>query len=141
MISVQMEQRVNLKFLVKLGKNFTENYAVLKEVYENECSSCTQVFKWFQRFKEGLGSLDRWDHRIIGGRGSKMEGRRERGEREEEEEEEKGEEKGERVTERERERNEGDESGGGGRGGEEVGSERASERERGGERERLREFH
>ncbi|KAJ8948156.1 hypothetical protein NQ318_009244 [Aromia moschata] len=46
MLSVQMEQRVNIKFLVKLGKTFTE-------VYGNECLSRTQVFEWFKRFKEG----------------------------------------------------------------------------------------
>ncbi|KAJ8958040.1 hypothetical protein NQ318_002046 [Aromia moschata] len=49
---VQMEQRVYLKFLVKLGKNFTDAYAMLKEVYGNECLSDTQVFEWFKRFKE-----------------------------------------------------------------------------------------
>ncbi|KAJ8955411.1 hypothetical protein NQ318_003509 [Aromia moschata] len=48
-----MEQRVNLKFLVKLGKTFTEAYALLKEVYGNEYLSRTQVFEWFKRFKEG----------------------------------------------------------------------------------------
>ncbi|KAJ8943629.1 hypothetical protein NQ318_016607 [Aromia moschata] len=31
MLSVQMEQRVNLKFLIKPGKTFTEAYAMLKE--------------------------------------------------------------------------------------------------------------
>ncbi|KAJ8949581.1 hypothetical protein NQ318_016212 [Aromia moschata] len=31
MLSGQMEQRVNLKFLVKLGKTFTEASAMLKE--------------------------------------------------------------------------------------------------------------
>ncbi|KAJ8948720.1 hypothetical protein NQ318_017888 [Aromia moschata] len=31
MLSVQMEQRVNLKFLVELGKTFTEAYALLKQ--------------------------------------------------------------------------------------------------------------
>ncbi|KAJ8955180.1 hypothetical protein NQ318_009075 [Aromia moschata] len=50
---VQMEQRMNLKFLVKLGKTFTEAYAMLKEVYGNACLSCTHVFEWFKRFKEG----------------------------------------------------------------------------------------
>ncbi|KAJ8948511.1 hypothetical protein NQ318_000051 [Aromia moschata] len=50
MFSVQMEQRVNLKFLVKLGKTFTEAYAMLKEVYGSECLSSTQVFEWFKRF-------------------------------------------------------------------------------------------
>ncbi|KAJ8960428.1 hypothetical protein NQ318_013711 [Aromia moschata] len=53
MLSVQMEQRVNLKFLVKLGKTFTEAYEMLKEVDENECLSRTQVSEWFKRFKVG----------------------------------------------------------------------------------------
>ncbi|KAJ8944968.1 hypothetical protein NQ318_018432 [Aromia moschata] len=37
-----MEQRANLKFLVKLGKTFAEAYTMLKEVYVNECLSRTQ---------------------------------------------------------------------------------------------------
>lgn len=53
MPSGQMEQRVNLKFLVKLKKTATEAYAMLKEVYGNECLSRTQTFEWFKRFKEG----------------------------------------------------------------------------------------
>ncbi|KAJ8939666.1 hypothetical protein NQ318_006188 [Aromia moschata] len=48
-----MEQRVNLKFLVKLGRTFTEAYAMLQEVYGKEFLSRTQVFEWFKRFKEG----------------------------------------------------------------------------------------
>ncbi|KAJ8945974.1 hypothetical protein NQ318_017090 [Aromia moschata] len=48
-----MEQGVNLKFLVKLGKTFTEAYVVLKDAYGNECLSRTQVSEWFKRFKEG----------------------------------------------------------------------------------------
>ncbi|XP_025266745.1 protein GVQW3-like [Camponotus floridanus] len=48
-----MEQRVNLKFLVKLGKTATEAHAMLKEVYGSECLSRTQVFEWCKRFKEG----------------------------------------------------------------------------------------
>ncbi|KAJ8944852.1 hypothetical protein NQ318_013001 [Aromia moschata] len=50
MLSAQMEQRVNPKFLVKLGKTFTEAYAMLKEECGNEGLSRTQVF---ERFKEG----------------------------------------------------------------------------------------
>ncbi|KAJ8955159.1 hypothetical protein NQ318_009052 [Aromia moschata] len=53
MLSVQMEQRVNLKFLVNLEKTFIEAYAILKEVYKNKCLFRTQVFEWFKRFKEG----------------------------------------------------------------------------------------
>ncbi|KAJ8956495.1 hypothetical protein NQ318_019213 [Aromia moschata] len=57
MLSVQMEQRVNLKCLVKLGKTFTEAYAMLK-VYGNECLSRTQVFEWFKRSQEGCETTE-----------------------------------------------------------------------------------
>ncbi|KAJ8956287.1 hypothetical protein NQ318_015023, partial [Aromia moschata] len=40
-------------FVLNWGKLFTEAYGMLKEVYGNECLSRTQVFEWFQRFKEG----------------------------------------------------------------------------------------
>ncbi|KAJ8946283.1 hypothetical protein NQ318_023134 [Aromia moschata] len=53
MLNVQIEQRVNLKFLVKLGKTFAEAYAILKEVDGNECLSHTRVFEWLKRVKEG----------------------------------------------------------------------------------------
>jgi len=53
MLSVNVEQCVNVKFCVKLGKSATEMYDLLKKVYGDECLSCTQVFKWFKRFKEG----------------------------------------------------------------------------------------
>ncbi|KAJ8957738.1 hypothetical protein NQ318_017636 [Aromia moschata] len=58
MLSVQMEQRVNLKFLVKLGKTFIEGYAMSKEEYGNECLSRTQVFEWLKRFKEGRETIE-----------------------------------------------------------------------------------
>ncbi|KAJ8958216.1 hypothetical protein NQ318_017357 [Aromia moschata] len=58
MLGVQMEQRVNLKFLVKLGKTFTEAYAMLKEVYGNECLFCTLLFDWFKRFKEERETIE-----------------------------------------------------------------------------------
>ena len=53
MLSVKVEQRVNVKFCVKLGKSATETYDLLKKVYGGECLSRTQVFEWFKRFKEG----------------------------------------------------------------------------------------
>ncbi|KAJ8949767.1 hypothetical protein NQ318_018996 [Aromia moschata] len=49
----KIEQRFNLKFFVKLGKTFTGAYAMLKEVYGNECLSRTQFFELFKWFKEG----------------------------------------------------------------------------------------
>ena len=51
MFSVNAEQRVNVKFCVKLGKSAKETYHLLKKVYSDECLSRTQVFEWFKRFK------------------------------------------------------------------------------------------
>ena len=53
MLTVNMEQHVNVKFCMKLGKSATETYDLLKKVYGDECLSRTQVFEWFKRFKEG----------------------------------------------------------------------------------------
>ena len=53
MLSVDAEQRINVKLCVKLGKSATETYHLLKKVYGDECLPHTQVFKWFKRFKEG----------------------------------------------------------------------------------------
>jgi hypothetical protein len=36
MLSVEVEQRVNVKFLAKLGNFATETYSVLMEVYGDE---------------------------------------------------------------------------------------------------------
>ncbi|KAJ8939024.1 hypothetical protein NQ318_011313 [Aromia moschata] len=61
MLCVQMDQRVNLKFLVNLGKTFTEAYAMLK-VYGNEFLSRTHVFEWFKQFKEGHETTELHPH-------------------------------------------------------------------------------
>jgi transposase len=53
MLSDNVEQRVNVKFCVKLGKSAIETYDLLKKVYGDECLSRTPVFEWFKRFKEG----------------------------------------------------------------------------------------
>jgi len=53
MLSVNVEQCVNVKFCVKLGKSATETYDLLKKVYGDECLSRIQVFKRFKWFKEG----------------------------------------------------------------------------------------
>jgi len=58
MLSVNMEQCVNVKFCVKLGKSATETYDLLKKVYGDECLSRTQVFelvKWFKEGREEIG--------------------------------------------------------------------------------------
>jgi len=53
MLSANVEQRVNIKFLTKLGKSATETYNLLTEVYGDQCLSRTQFFEWFKKFKEG----------------------------------------------------------------------------------------
>ena len=53
MLSVKVEQCANVKFLVKLGKTALETYDLLRIVYGDDCLSCTQVFEWFKKFKEG----------------------------------------------------------------------------------------
>ena len=53
MLSANVEQYVNIKFLTKLGKSATETYNLLTEVYGDQCLSRTQIFEWFKKFKEG----------------------------------------------------------------------------------------
>ncbi|EGI58630.1 FLJ37770-like protein [Acromyrmex echinatior] len=57
MISV-IEQRIVVKFHVKLGKTSTETYNLLKEVYGHECLSRARVFEWFKRFQDGREDVE-----------------------------------------------------------------------------------
>jgi hypothetical protein len=57
-LSVKVEQHVNVKFLAKLGEFTTETHTLLMEVYGDQCLSRTQVFEWFKRFKEGRGEIE-----------------------------------------------------------------------------------
>ena len=50
---MSLEQRINLKFLVKLGKTATESLEMLKQVYGDEALSRARVFDWHKCFKEG----------------------------------------------------------------------------------------
>jgi transposase len=52
-----MEQRVNIKFCVKLGKMTSETYEMLQTVYGDEALGSSSVFKWFKRFKDGRQDL------------------------------------------------------------------------------------
>jgi len=53
MLRVNVEQHVNVKLCVKLGKSNTETYDMLKKDYGDECLSRTEVFEWFKRFTVG----------------------------------------------------------------------------------------
>jgi hypothetical protein len=46
MLECKSEQRVNIKFLVKLKKSGTETFQLLTEAYGEECMSCACVFEW-----------------------------------------------------------------------------------------------
>ena len=48
-----VEQRINLKFLVKLGKTPSECFALLQQVYKEKIMSKTRAFEWHKRFREG----------------------------------------------------------------------------------------
>ena len=53
-----MDQRINLKFLVKLGKRPAECLKLLKEVYGEHVMSKTQVYEWHKRFKSGREEVE-----------------------------------------------------------------------------------
>ena len=50
---MSVEQWINLKFLVHLGKTPTETLKLLPEVYGDDTMSRTRLFEWHRRFKEG----------------------------------------------------------------------------------------
>ena len=52
-IDQQLEQRINIKFLVKPGKNGSEIHQMLQQVYGEDALKGRTVFKWVQRFREG----------------------------------------------------------------------------------------
>jgi hypothetical protein len=51
------EQRVNIKFLVKLKKSATETFQLLTEAYGEECMSHARLSEWHKRFSEGRESV------------------------------------------------------------------------------------
>jgi len=50
------EQRICIKFCFKIRKTATETYQLLQQAYGEDAMGHTQVFDWFQRFKEGRTS-------------------------------------------------------------------------------------
>jgi hypothetical protein len=50
---MKIEQRINLKFLVKLKKTPTECFQLLKEVYGDNVTSRARVLEWHKQFMEG----------------------------------------------------------------------------------------
>ena len=52
MSELELEQRMNIKFLVKLGKSGNEIREMLVQVYGNNAMKKTAVYKWVKRFSE-----------------------------------------------------------------------------------------
>jgi len=47
------EQRVCIKFCVRLGKTGSETFEMLKQAFGDLCMSCSRTFEWFGCFKNG----------------------------------------------------------------------------------------
>ena len=52
------EQRINIRFLVKLGKTAAATLSMLKDVYGNQAMFRTQVYEWHKRFKTGSDDIE-----------------------------------------------------------------------------------
>ena len=50
------EQRMCIKFCVRLGKTGSETFEMLKQAFGDSCMSCSRTFEWFGRFKNGRTS-------------------------------------------------------------------------------------
>jgi hypothetical protein len=51
---VFLEQQINIKFCVKLGRNANDTCAVLFETYRGETMKKSSVFEWHKQVKESL---------------------------------------------------------------------------------------
>ena len=53
-----IEQRINIKFCVKLGKTATETLKMLRDVYGDSSMSNTRIFEWHKQFVEGRENVE-----------------------------------------------------------------------------------
>ena len=53
-----IEQRINIKYCVKLGKTATETLKMLCDVYGDSSMSRTRVFEWHKQFVEGRKDVE-----------------------------------------------------------------------------------
>jgi len=52
------EQRVCIKFCVRLGKTGSETFEMLKQAFGDLCMSHSRTFEWFGHFKNGRTSAN-----------------------------------------------------------------------------------
>jgi len=57
-MNVKLEQRLNIRFCVKLGKSGAETFQIIRRAYGNESMSRARCFEWHARFKRGRTSLE-----------------------------------------------------------------------------------
>src|SRR5215510_14123618 len=57
MSELELEQRTNIKFVVKFGKSGNEIREMLVQVYGDNAMKKTAVYKWVKRFSEGRESV------------------------------------------------------------------------------------
>lgn len=55
---VLTEQRINIKFLVKLGKSGWKILEMLETMYEKSVMKRRTIYKWVDRFRERRESVD-----------------------------------------------------------------------------------
>ena len=52
-----LEERYEIKFCFKLGKNATDTYEMLQTAFRSSCINRASVFEWHKRFKEARESV------------------------------------------------------------------------------------
>ena len=57
MWELELEQRTNIKFLVKLGKSGNEIREILMQIYRDNAMKKTAVYRWVKRFSTGRQSV------------------------------------------------------------------------------------
>ena len=57
MSELELEQRISIKFLVKLGKSGNKTREMLVQVYRDNAMKKTAVYKWVKHFSEGRESV------------------------------------------------------------------------------------
>jgi hypothetical protein len=58
MLDKNIEQRVNIKFLMKFNKPDTETLNLLRETYGENALWRARVFEWCKRFSEGREAVE-----------------------------------------------------------------------------------
>ena len=62
-ITEKQEQRICIKFCFQLGKTSSETIQMMQKAFGNECMSKTRIKEWYNRFKGGRTSVDRFSFR------------------------------------------------------------------------------